>query len=55
MVIERNIIKMNHSHILVLPKYWIEQHNLRKGNKLYLTIQQDGKLLLSKEGENETD
>lgn len=46
MSIKRKIIGWSYSKLLVLPKYWITQHNLKKGDTIQLDILQNGDLLI---------
>lgn len=48
----RKIIKFgNSSHVISIPKYWLEKNNLNKGDLVYLEENGNGELILNSGGE----
>jgi len=42
----RTIMKMDYSHLVALPRIWLERHNIGKGDKVDMELLPDGALLL---------
>ena len=47
---ERKVIKINYSHLITLPKIWIENCGLKKGDKIDFEILENKDLLLRMQG-----
>lgn len=44
----RKIVKSgNTSHVIAIPKYWLEKNHIKRGDKIYITETEDHNLLLS--------
>jgi len=46
MVIKRKIVGYSYSKLICLPKYWLEQHNFKKGDEVRMEIDSKGNLVL---------
>ena len=46
MTIQRKIIGFDYSRMICLPKYWIEQHNLKPKDTVDIQLLKDGSLLI---------
>lgn len=44
----RNIIAMNYSRYVALPKEWVNTNSLQPGDKVSFSLQEDGTLRVSK-------
>ena len=45
-MIKRKIRKVGYSKLIVLPKYWLEQHNIKKGDIVSVEMNDEGDLVI---------
>jgi len=47
-MIKRKILFYGYSRLIVLPKYWVEQNELKKGDSVIIKMCKDSKLIVEK-------
>lgn len=48
---KRKIIAVHYTRYISLPKEWLRNHDLKKGDKLEIFLTDEGNLLIKPEGE----
>jgi antitoxin component of MazEF toxin-antitoxin module len=44
--VERKIVRSGGSHLITLPKLWVETNKLKIGSPLLMFLQEDGRLIV---------